>query len=101
MYCPVCKAEVGEGPHCRRCRADLSLLFELEAQRRRMIGMTCQSLSQGQRKRAAALADGIDALRRDEESQRLLAVAHLLRRDFARAWRCYLSRRRERFGAGS
>lgn len=53
MRCPVCRAENDRGPNCRRCRADLSLLFALEKQRR------------------------------------FQAIEHLLRRDFAGAWRYY------------
>ena len=33
MQCPVCKADNAQGPLCRRCKADLSLLFRLEARR--------------------------------------------------------------------
>src|SRR5262249_17865113 len=33
MRCPVCKAENAQGPACRRCKADLSLLFAVEARR--------------------------------------------------------------------
>ena len=33
MRCPVCTAESDTGPSCRRCRADLSLLFRLEEER--------------------------------------------------------------------
>ena len=33
MRCPVCKAENAQGPACRRCKADLSLLFALEERR--------------------------------------------------------------------
>ena len=53
MICPVCRATNDQGPQCRRCKADLGLLFRLEAQRKRE------------------------------------AVARLLRRDFAGAWRLY------------
>ena len=37
MHCPVCKADNSQGPQCRRCKADLSLLFALEEQRRRTL----------------------------------------------------------------
>ena len=35
LRCPVCKAENAQGPNCRRCKADLSLLFALEDRRAR------------------------------------------------------------------
>jgi hypothetical protein len=34
MRCPVCKADNAQGPQCRRCKADLTVLFDLEAARR-------------------------------------------------------------------
>ncbi len=34
LSCPVCKAENAQGPFCRRCKADLSLLFSLRQQLR-------------------------------------------------------------------
>ena len=33
LRCPVCKAENAQGPNCRRCKADLSMMFALEDQR--------------------------------------------------------------------
>ena len=33
IRCPACKADNAQGPACRRCKADLSLLFALEARR--------------------------------------------------------------------
>jgi hypothetical protein len=92
MRCPVCKAELQEGPDCRRCRADLSLLFSLQDQRDRAIQSAYQFINEGRLNRALALAEGVDALQHDEISTRLLAVIHLLRRDFHSAWRCYVAR---------
>ena len=59
MNCPVCRATNDQGAQCRRCKADLGLLFRLEAQRKRE------------------------------------AVAFLLRRDFAGAWRLYQQTRNQ------
>ena len=89
MRCPVCRAEVEQGPQCRRCRADLSPLFALEDQRRAALESAYRRLAQADCDGALGLAEEVDALRRDEESRRLLALVHLLRRDFAAAWRCY------------
>ena len=33
IRCPLCKADNLEGPACRRCKADLSMLFRLEERR--------------------------------------------------------------------
>jgi len=86
MRCPVCRAENDTGPECRRCKADLSLLFALDKQRRGVLDLACQCLKRGEWARAQALAEGADTLRRDEESQRLVAVSYLLQGDFRRAW---------------
>jgi hypothetical protein len=45
IACPVCRAENAERT-CRRCRADLGMLFDVEAQR--------QSAEAGARRRAVA-----------------------------------------------
>src|ERR1041385_8260423 len=95
MRCPVCKAENNQGPQCRRCKADLSLLFALEEQRGRELDAARRSLAEGRWSRAEAHAAEANWLRRDEESLRLLAVARLFRRDFAGAWRCYRELRGE------
>ncbi len=85
MRCPVCRAENEEGPNCRRCRVDLSLLFTLEEQRQYVLHEARHALLAGQTERARALAEGADTLRHDEDTQRLLAVTSLVQRDFASA----------------
>lgn len=89
MRCPVCKAENPQGPQCRRCKADLSLLFALEEQRQRALAEARNSLRCGQCQVAAEHAETANCLRSDDESRRLIALAHLLDRDFASAWQCY------------
>ena len=89
MRCPVCKADNIQGPNCRRCKADLSLLFTLEDQRRRALAQARLCLRRGQWSQAANHAEEADWLRGDEESRRLEATAHLLQRDFAAAWESY------------
>ena len=89
MRCPVCKADNGQGPLCRRCKADLAPLFDLEAARRAKLDATREHLARGRWPEAVADAEEGDRLRRDGESRRLLAVARLLARDFAGAWACY------------
>jgi hypothetical protein len=89
MRCPVCKAENSQGPQCRRCKADLSALFALEGQRAQALAAAGQGLLSRQIEPAFRLAQHADWLRRDESSLRLLALAALLQRDFAQAWRYY------------
>ena len=93
MRCPVCKADNNAMPQCRRCKADLSLLVALEQRRDRMLGEARSLLGRGEYKAALAEATRADGLRRDEESQRLLALARLVNRDFAEAWNFYAQTR--------
>jgi hypothetical protein len=85
----VCKADNTQGPTCRRCKADLSLLFDLEQQRAQKLAAAQQFLAAGQGQEAVEQAAAADWLRRDQESRRLLALAYLLARDFSRAWEEY------------
>ena len=89
MRCPVCKAENVQGPQCRRCKADLSLLFTLEDQRTRVLAEARESLAHGRWRQAAGQAAQADWLRSDEESRGLVALAHLLNREYAQAWESY------------
>jgi hypothetical protein len=89
MRCPVCRAEVEQGPNCRRCRADLSLLFTLEAQREQALAAAWSWLRQGQLRQALTVAEGAEALRAGPDTRQLRAVLYLLTGDFARAWACY------------
>jgi hypothetical protein len=89
MRCPVCKAENTTGPQCRRCKADLGLLWTLEDQRRRELAEARRCLVAGRWPEAVRHAARAYRLLNDEEAHRLLAAAHLLARDFAAAWGYY------------
>jgi hypothetical protein len=89
LRCPVCRAENAQGPTCRRCKADLSLLLQLEEQRGRTLAEARRLLAVGGTDQADALAEEADWLRSDAESQRLRAMTRLMRRDFAGAWASY------------
>jgi hypothetical protein len=89
MQCPACKAENSNGPQCRRCKADLSLLFLLESQRDWVLQSSRSSLRSGDLVEAGRLAVHADWLRSDPESTRLIAVVALLSRDFDRAFHCH------------
>jgi hypothetical protein len=88
--CPVCRAAVDYEPVCRRCRADLSLLFTIEEQRVCHVAAARDALQQGEWDTALAQAAEAASLRCDDESRMLEAAAHLLRGDFPAAWACYL-----------
>jgi hypothetical protein len=89
IVCPACRADNAEGPACRRCKADLSALFALEADRAYAMGEARSALAAGEPARALPAALRARMLRRDEESGRLAAVCALCAGDFALAWRLY------------
>jgi len=95
MRCPVCKADNGQGPTCRRCKADLSLLFALEEQRASAISRARQALREGLLDEALDEAERARGLRGGPDVHRLLAVIHLLRRDFEGACKWYRISARE------
>ena len=85
----MCKAENAEGPACRRCKADLSLLFRLEEQRAWTMAEVRRLLAVGRIAEAFSQVLMAKWMRSDAESQRLFALARLLRRDFDGAWMGY------------
>jgi hypothetical protein len=89
LRCPVCKAENAQGTTCRRCKADLSMLFALERKRERAIIAARVELTAGRWSEARAQARTADHLRHDEESQELLALTALLCGDFHEARRLH------------
>jgi len=89
IRCPVCRAENTTAPLCRRCRADLALLFELEARRARALTAAARHALQRDGAAAARLACQAHWLRRGEDSRRLVALGQLLQGDFAGACRVY------------
>jgi hypothetical protein len=91
MRCPVCRAENDETT-CRRCKADLSLLFALEDARQGALAEAARAVGAGDGERAVVQAQAADDLRADAESARLLALGYLLKRDFARALQYYRER---------
>ena len=86
MLCPICKANNDTGPACRRCKADLSMLFDLEAHRTSCLA-TAQARLGDEASRAAARQ--ADEIRHGRDAQQLLALASLLRGDHAQAWQAY------------
>jgi hypothetical protein len=89
ITCPCCRAANDAGPACRRCKADLSLLFDLNARRESLLAGSKRLAADGRIADALAAAAEAEALRRGDDTRRLLAALHLLNRDFPAAWRCY------------
>ncbi len=87
LPCPVCRAANDQGPSCRRCRADLTVLFSLERQRDHWLQLARQAARRGDVETARERAARAHELRADEQSRGALAAACLLGRDFAGAYR--------------
>jgi hypothetical protein len=89
LACPVCKAENTAGPACRRCKADLGLLFAIDEQRTALLGQSRQSSLRGELCEALRLARQANDLNCNRESRRWLALMLLLAEDFPGAWQAY------------
>ncbi|HEY3787528.1 MAG TPA: hypothetical protein VGL71_01680 [Urbifossiella sp.] len=87
--CPCCKASNETGPLCRRCKADLSLLFAIDAERAESLASARGSLADLQLEDAFAALERAEPLRRGPDITRLKAAVFLLNRDFASALSAY------------
>ena len=83
--CPVCGAAQDWSAQCRRCAADLTLLWEV-ADAANSVRRSCLlALVQSKHDEALALAKRLVRLRSDAPERRLLAVCHLMCEDYAAA----------------
>jgi hypothetical protein len=89
ITCPCCRAANAAGPACRRCKADLVLLFDLDARRDTLLAAARSAAAAGDLPAALEAAAEAAQIRRGSDSSQLLAALHLLNRDFASAVRCY------------
>src|SRR5688572_14379100 len=89
MRCPVCKADNPTGPQCRRCKADLTLLFTLEDQREHELATARFHLAHGHGADARPHVEAAARTREDEGTRRLTAVARLLAGDYRGALAMY------------
>jgi hypothetical protein len=89
MRCPVCRAENGDQATCRRCKADLSLLIELEQTRRHALEQAECAAAIGDGAATLLHAETAHRLRAGGDSWRWLAVGSLLVRDFPLAMACH------------
>lgn len=87
--CPCCKASNDAGPACRRCKADLSLLFAADADAAALLSRARTALAAGSFPEAEALADRSAAVRRTPAALRVRAAARLMRGHFAGALAAY------------
>ena len=83
--CPCCKATNETGPNCRRCKADLSLLFDLEERRMRLIEAARDLAREARLQDSLAILEQAAQLRSGADVHRLRAALSLLARDFPAA----------------
>ncbi len=89
LTCPVCRAGNDKGPDCRRCKADLSLLFAIERQREVVVASARAALAQGRFEIAFDELGRAGELRHGPDLLRLEAILSLVKRDFAGAFERY------------
>ena len=85
LRCPTCGARQEWSDTCRRCKCDLALVRALLQHRQRLRRASLQALRDGRFEEALTAAAHAYALQRDEDTRRLLAVAHLLTGRYADA----------------
>ena len=86
MSCPVCRADGNREPQCRRCKADLTLVVQVDRTRARAMTHAIFHARCGDARACLANASTAHRLRAGADSARLLAVGSLLARDFRSAW---------------
>jgi hypothetical protein len=91
IRCPVCRADNTIPPACRRCRADLSLLWALEARRESLVAVAKTAVEAGQFDHALDELVEAEELRAGTEIRRMRACVAVLRGDFESAVRAYVA----------
>ena len=84
IACPACRAENTERT-CRRCKADLAMLWDLEAQRDAILAEAADALQRRDWTRCIERAQAALALREGPDAARLIACSYLLRGKFHHA----------------
>lgn len=87
--CPCCRAANDTGPACRRCKADLCLLFAIAEQRASLVAEAQSLAAEGKFAEALRSLEEADALRSGDDVRQLRAVVLLASGDFAAAWAAY------------
>jgi hypothetical protein len=90
IRCPVCRADNDAGSACRRCKADLTPLVELEQRRGCALAQAAQAVARGDVAAVLRHAKQAQLLRAGADAARWLAIGHLLHGDFAQARAHYM-----------
>lgn len=85
IRCPVCRADNDTGTSCRRCKADLAPLVELEERRALALGQAAHAGAAGDFAAVLLYARQAQVLRAGADVLQWLAVGYLLLGDFAQA----------------
>ena len=87
--CPCCRASNDAGPACRRCKADLTLLFAVAEQRASLVAEAQSFAAEGKFGEALRSLEEADALRGGDDVRQLRAAVLLAAGDFVAAWAAY------------
>jgi hypothetical protein len=82
LHCPVCRADNPTPPACRRCKADLSLLWALEARRDYYLSTAKTAVAAERFDQALEELTQAEELRTGPDVRRLRACVSLLAGDF-------------------
>jgi hypothetical protein len=96
LRCPVCRADNSAPPACRRCKADLSMLWTVEAERADRLRRAAAAVRTGMLDEAVEELDMAEELRQGDDVRRLRACVHLLAGDYEAALDGYQTTKRER-----
>jgi methylphosphotriester-DNA--protein-cysteine methyltransferase len=89
LKCPVCKADNATPPTCRRCKADLAMLWAVEDHRRTLVERAKAAMADRQYDDALESLNAAERARPGADLAPLRASATLLAGDFAGAYRVY------------
>jgi hypothetical protein len=83
LRCPVCRADNSNGPACRRCKADLSLLIAVDERRAYHVALAQIAVRDGQLDAALEELASAEELRAGSDIHRLRSCTYLLAGDHA------------------
>jgi hypothetical protein len=89
VTCPCCRAANDAGPSCRRCKADLSLLFAVADRRGYLVSEARNLVAQGKYAESLRSLEQAAALRAGDDVRRLSAAVRLLAGQYAAALAAY------------
>lgn len=89
VLCPCCRASNDVGPTCRRCKADLSLLFAIANRRGFLLSEARKLVADGKPTAALRSLKEAATLRAGDDIQQLTAAVQLLAGEYATALATY------------